>query len=797
MFDGDAAAAGVAAPLTEGLLALVADLVRAGGPVVLAVDDAQRADAWSLCFLAELAERRPEIGAGLVVAVCDGAPAADAAALDRIAALAGDPWIITPAPLSPAAIRHLVDARLPRSDERLPERLAEATGGNPLLVVALLEAAGRDDLQDLRVPAAVTRLVLRRLDDLGGDAQDLALAVAVLGEAPLRLAARLAGLPPAGAEAAADALLQTIAGFDLSGRHRRAAAILAADGAEPEDIALHLLRTRPGGEAWSCDVLRRAARAALERGDPAGAARLLERAVAEPPAPEARGGVLVELAQAQAAAGSPAAVDAFERALDHVRDQSQRVAAWHGLSRLLYVRGAHALAGTAAAAGCSELPAGDRRRERLLADELAAALFVPERAADAVARIEGLRHRPPPTDPALLALLIMHQAWRGIDIQRVPALATAAVADDPLVDPESGGFALSFVAGSLNVIDETPRACRLLDAGLDRVAERGDPLAEVALRCCRAWAHIHQGRLARARQDLDAVQALNRLGWAVADAMCGPPLVRLLVEVGELDGARETLRRSPPGVNNPGLAWFAGIIAFADADYAGALAAFEAAGEELEGRLGLGNPGVLPWRSSAAMAALRLGRTEYADRLARRELQQATALGVPRALGIALRVAGFIADDVALLERSVNVLEQSPAALELAHSRLMLGIAYRRGRRTRDARVPLQAAVDAARDLGAVVLAERAGHELRAAGARPRRRPRTGPEALTPSERNVAELAAAGRTTRQIAAELFLTPKTVETHLTRVFRKLGVTSRGQLAPMLNAGDQGAESAALP
>jgi DNA-binding CsgD family transcriptional regulator len=61
----------------------------------------------------------------------------------------------------------------------------------------------------------------------------------------------------------------------------------------------------------------------------------------------------------------------------------------------------------------------------------------------------------------------------------------------------------------------------------------------------------------------------------------------------------------------------------------------------------------------------------------------------------------------------------------------------------------------------------------------------------------VAELAAAGRTTRQIAAELLLTPKTVETHLTRVFRKLGVTSRGQLAPMLNAGDQEAESAALP
>src|SRR6202008_3253478 len=111
-----------------------------------------------------------------------------------------------------------------------------------------------------------------------------------------------------------------------------------------------------------------------------------------------------------------------------------------------------------------------------------------------------------------------------------------------------------------------------------------------------------------------------------------------------------------------------------------------------------------------------------------------------------------------------------------------LGITYRRARRTRDARAPLGRALDLARELGATLVAQRALHEFKAAGARPRSRPRTGVQALTASERNVAELAASGRTTRQIAGELFLTPKTVETHLTRVFRKLGLTSRAQLAP---------------
>jgi DNA-binding CsgD family transcriptional regulator len=193
---------------------------------------------------------------------------------------------------------------------------------------------------------------------------------------------------------------------------------------------------------------------------------------------------------------------------------------------------------------------------------------------------------------------------------------------------------------------------------------------------------------------------------------------------------------------------------------------------------------VLPWRSGAALAAIRLGDVARARALAAAEVEQARAVGAPRALGIALRTAGLVGGDTGLLAESVDVLERSPARLELARSLMFLGIAHRRARRARDARAPLGRGLDLARECGATELAARALAELQAAGARPRNRPRAGSQALTASERGVAELAATGQTTRQIAGALFLSPKTVEGHLTSVFRKLGVSSRTELAPLL-------------
>jgi DNA-binding CsgD family transcriptional regulator len=198
---------------------------------------------------------------------------------------------------------------------------------------------------------------------------------------------------------------------------------------------------------------------------------------------------------------------------------------------------------------------------------------------------------------------------------------------------------------------------------------------------------------------------------------------------------------------------------------------------------------VLPWRSDAAAAALRAGRHEDALRLANEELELARRFGAPRALGVALRAAGMATadgDQIELLQQSVAALESSPAELDLARSLVELGSALRRNHRPRDARDPLRRALALPVTREAVPLQDRARSELAAAGGRPRRDALEGPGALTPTERRVAELAAAGRTNPEIAVELYVTRKTVESHLAGAYRKLGITSRTDLPAMLEA-----------
>ena len=810
LFVGEAHGTGDLRSLVEGLVTLVGELRRAGGPLALMVDDAQWGDAASLAFLAELSDRCEDIGVAIAVAVGTGQGEVAAAPLRRLAHAAG-PGVLVLRPLSGGAVRELVSARLPAADDAYATRVAAAAGGNPLLVAELIDSAERHGTDLLRIPEGVSRTVLLRLEDVEPAARALAEAVAILGEAPLRVAGALAGLGRREADQAADdliarhvlaerepmrfaqpllgeALSVTIAPFELAARHRRAAEILAGDGADPDRVAAHLLRTRSSNDPWVCDTLRLAARAAVSRGAPAAAVLLLERALTEPPALSDRGGVLLELASAHAAAGQPEAIETFERALASVTEPPRRAEAWGHLSRLLYVRGESAAAVTAAARGRAELLGEDVLAERLLAVELTAASSVPELAADAIQRLDALVGTAP-TEPALLALLCAHQSARVIEIEEVPELARRSVARDPLIDPESHGVPLIYVAGALNFVDEAAFAEELLDRGLERAAELGDPVAEVNVRSVRAWCRIYRGRLRLAGDDLDAMLAAGQLGWPSIDALCAMPLIVLRLERADLDGARDALSRAPAGAQ-VGQAWFEGAVALAAGDAATALRAFEAAGAELEGGLGVLNPGVLPWRSSAAVAAAQLGRLEQARSLAATEVQHARTAKGARALGIALRVAGLVNGDPELLAESATVLEHSPARLELARSLTFLGVAQRRSGHTPKARDTLARALGLALDCEAGPLVDRTLTELRAAGGRPRQRPRSGIRALTASERQTVDLAAAGRTTRQIAASLFLSPKTVEGQLTSAFRKLGVSSRVELRSRLARGDEG-------
>jgi DNA-binding NarL/FixJ family response regulator len=197
------------------------------------------------------------------------------------------------------------------------------------------------------------------------------------------------------------------------------------------------------------------------------------------------------------------------------------------------------------------------------------------------------------------------------------------------------------------------------------------------------------------------------------------------------------------------------------------------------------NPSFVPWRAELA-TLLASSDPEEARELADVSVARARELGQPRGVGIALRAQARVLGGERgrkLLEESVGVLRSSPARLQLAYSLVEQGAALRRSGHRTAAREPLREALALAQQLGADVLAETAQQELIVSGARPRRQVLSGPESLTPSERRVAELAAAGMQNREIAQALFVTTKTVGTHLTHIYQKLdlsGSQAREQL-----------------
>ena len=217
----------------------------------------------------------------------------------------------------------------------------------------------------------------------------------------------------------------------------------------------------------------------------------------------------------------------------------------------------------------------------------------------------------------------------------------------------------------------------------------------------------------------------------------------------------------------------------------------EACGSGLE-ILGVMNPAVIPWRSRAAMALLSLGEPGRARALADEELTLARRCGVPTAIALSLRTRGLVEGGdhgIGLLREALATLEPLPSTLERAHVLVDVGAALRRAGHRADARDPLGRGLELAESFGAHPLVERARAELAATGARARKPLRTGLDALTASERRIATMAADDLSNAEIAQALFVTLRTVETHLTHAYGKLEISGRAELTGALQ-GPQG-------
>jgi DNA-binding NarL/FixJ family response regulator len=341
--------------------------------------------------------------------------------------------------------------------------------------------------------------------------------------------------------------------------------------------------------------------------------------------------------------------------------------------------------------------------------------------------------------------------------------------------------------------DQIAPALRGIDEILGRARERGAAATVANLLALRAFTCQRSGDLITAESD---AQAAIELAQELIGAEFALLAVSTSVLVGlDRDETPETLRRRIADVGigyddeftpSSQLRYASGILHAAARNHEGGLAELLGCGME-HPALGGENPAVLPWRSAAAISLSELGRQRESRALAADEVQRAQRFGAPRAIGIALRAQALVSparerDD--LLRQAQAVLQGSPARLEHARVLCDLGAALRSAGERTAAREPLLDALALSVRCGARALERRVRAELATIGIRPRAPQRSGADSLTPSERRVAELAADGRTNREIAQALFVTEKTVETHLGRAFRKLDISSRRQLRDVL-------------
>ena len=669
----------------------------------------------------------------------------------------------------------------------------------------------------------IGRAMLVRLSRLPAVAVRLARAVAVLETAELAQAADLAGLDTDAAAAAADLLvaasilgprrplsfvhpivragiLEEVPPAERMRAHRRAAELLAIREDSAERVAEHLLATEPAGDAWTVARLTEAAREAARRGAPESAVSYLRRVLAEPPPPGARAPGPARAGRGRGD-GRPA-----RRARPTCARRSRRPATTTCAS-----------APRSCSPTCSAVTSGSPRPSRSSTsrprgsptDAVARACcwsrWRPARGCSTPRRRPGWPRACGPCAAPPTTRTCRARSWpwprsspshANEPATTCIALAQRALAAGPRIVPEPTDlpwFAQATVA--LIWADAHAEAQVPLDAGVAESRATGDPALFGMSLSQRAWLLLRLGDLQGAEGDARTVlEAADLAAPALYRKLAAAILVNASTEQGELEQAQSVLDGF--GLDESARTQTSAVLRLARGRLRLAQERPDEAVDDIltAGRIvsatGSTCPGYLAWRSGAALAHARPRRARggpapgHGGGRARARLRRpAHARGrrcAPPASWPAAR------EGEALLRESLACLEGAGIALERARALAELGVLVRATGRRSEARAMLREALDVAHHAGAAPLADLAEAELRATGAKPRRVALSGVEALTASERRVAELAGDGLTNREIAQALFVTMRTVEGHLTRVFAKLELSSRDELPDVLRA-----------
>ncbi|MEU5092526.1 AAA family ATPase [Streptomyces sp. NPDC021356] len=816
----------------------------AQSPLLVAVDDVHLADGPSHRWLVETARHLDRLALPVLLVVTErsqydvdqprpGFTHTLSPALVRTHTLA---------PLTPGAAAALVYARFPAAPAAWVEDCVRAGAGSPLLLRALLDDLGGParhpavpETSAALYPGAYPAAVSWWLDSAGDGTAEVARALAVLDDGPDRRNTPPGDRRPSGAGARAAeesvALLADLAGADparvtgwltamtglgllrtppggrpryahpllrdavLTGvpearrraAHQAVAEAMLHHGAPTETVAGQLLRSGPVGALWAVGVLQDAASLALGEGRATDAMAFLRRALDEPLPEPRRQRLLTELGSLECAGDESASgIPRLNEALRLPGAPQDRARAAVALGTALAGRGRPRAAVEVLCAAVAQLA----DRPDLVATLHSASALLADRdqtVRGEVYRVlrESAGQSPDPVGAAARMLLVRYAATAGLtsaeDAMRQVRELLAEPAH-PLTEP----FLLGTAAAVAQWADELDEADRLVDRGLS--GHRPGllhPMHEALLNT-RADIAAARGTYGRLPAEPPAVHVTGP-GNVHAHTLLA------LVEQDRTAEARSLadgfdLRSVPDSWELNRFLYARGVQRAAAGDPAGALHDFLECGRRQSAREVV-SPVVTPWRSAAAECRLALGSPLDALELAEEELRLARVWGTPRTVGRALRVLGEATGGrrgLRLAEDAVRLLRQAPAgagpelvAALLAQGRQLTAA----GERVR-ARACLREAAERAERLGAPRLRTLAEQALRAGGARRPAIVRSGSGSLTGSERRIARLAADGRTNTEIADLLHLARRTVETHLTSTYKKLGIRRRGELSKAL-------------
>ncbi|WP_183091264.1 helix-turn-helix transcriptional regulator [Streptomyces radicis] len=814
--------------IVDGLCHLLVN-VSEGKPLLVLLDDLQWVDAPSLRFLESL---RGRLGPYRIL-VCAAAVPSHRGGESGVARALLDPHApnrVHIGALSRDGVREYVSAALsvPLNAESV---LAcyEATAGNPFFLNELVDelrarpgadGVDRPDLIARIGPRTISRVVQGWIEHISGPgargALALARTLAVFGSSgDLPQLAETAELTLAEATEAAEALvdaglvepdapLRYIAPIVRNAvyehlpqtfryrAHYSAAQTLIAGGAPAEQVADHLLHTPPSKDSRVGETLIAAGRRSLLNGDFPLAATLYRRALLETVSDDARCSLLAGLGEAELRTGDPRATQHLRDALDLADDPAERASIALNLSGALTAHARYEEAMGVLNAAHREV--GERPGSlvpRLRSEMTKLSQILPP-AQEAFTRLEGQGPASRSGERARRALAALITGATAAHVLRL--CDEALLAGVSVTDEHDGGEAAWCVAMCLLCCGRITEAGSILDNAIHEAEVLRSSQASDDLRALRAYVNLNRGMLSEA--DTDATATLERTTGDLGRLSVGRPfailaLIDLLVLRNQVDTAAEAYQRHAASLDMPRRTLFLplmvarGRLFVAQGDTEAGVADFLRTRELLDewgARCCALNPA-----PRAVHGLADLGRFDEARSMGAAHLATARAFGADHITGVALGAYARTlpaAQAIEALEEAVSMLAAAGTPGLEANELVRLGTRLRDAGYATQARRRFRAADEIADGIGALATSREARRKLASLGVRVRETPRAGMPGLTPREMRVSVLAADGKRNREIANILFVTVKTVEWHLSQVYRKLGIASRDQLPEAL-------------